>query len=228
MKSIFIHIAKCGGMSMESICRKNNILIDPLNNDESPDSPHPSLSDLNNTWDTNLFTSIENEPSIDFSFTFIRNPFPRLVSAWKCPWVTGPKFEWVSRTPKEALKFVPTQKRFNNQFEKGFADFVKRFVAIEKDWNFYRWSHVMPFTDPRTKLFNNKGEQIIDYIGKLETYQQDFDQVCDKIGIPKQSLPHSNKTKHKHYTEYYDLDTLNLVKQIYKNDLDCFGYKFGD
>ena len=31
-KCIFVHVPKSGGLSMESICRDNDILIDPVNN----------------------------------------------------------------------------------------------------------------------------------------------------------------------------------------------------
>ena len=35
----------------------------------------------------------------------------------------------------------------------------------------------------------------IDFYGKYETLQQDFDYVCEKIGLPKTKLLHKNKSK---------------------------------
>lgn len=187
---------------MEHVCRDNGIMIDTVNADHKQ---------LNERYETDVYIDIESVSNVECSFSFVRNPYSRLVSAWKCPWVTGEKINGKWNVP------------YSN-----FTDFVREFVLKESEWGFWKWSHVMPFTDPRMKLFNTKGDKLLSFIGKLESYQEDFNKVCDKIGIPQLEVPHKNKTKHKHYTEYYDEKTKQIIAEVYAKDIEYFGYKFGE
>ena len=135
-----------------------------------------------------------------FKFAFVRNPFEREVSLWK----------YLIRIKKEG-----------ETVEEKFSDFVK----IPANRSGGRPGAGYTYMD---YVKDVDGTIILDFIGRFENLQQDFNTVCDKIGIPHQELPHMNKTKHKHYTEYYDDETRQIVAEKYAKDIEYFGYEFGE
>lgn len=203
---IFIHIAKTAGGSISSIMKQNGIAIDPTN--QKPNDKE--YLDLEYSWhDFRNF----NLHEFDFSFAFVRNTYDRLVSAFHTPWVnpTAPDH-------KDQEVIAP----------KEFSDFVKNFVLREKSYDFFRWSHVMPYFDERSKLFDSDGNQRVSFIGEFENLQEDFDFACKQMNIPVVILPHEHKSERIHYTEYYDNQTREIVAEKYAKDIEYFGYKFGE
>jgi hypothetical protein len=148
---------------------------------------------------------ISKENENYFKFTFVRNPFDRFVSTYFY-------FKKYGRDGRGDVKMGDVVNRFNF-----FKDFVINFDKIpETEWCYPHWKQQMHWI-----------HKDIDFVGRFENLQQDFNTICDKIGIPRQQLPHKLKSKHKHYTEYYDDETKQIVAEKYAKDIDYFGYKFG-
>jgi len=61
---------------------------------------------------------------------------------------------------------------------------------------------------------------------RFENLQEDFNEICDRIGIPHTLLPHKNKSRRTCYMKYYSEETMLLVKEKFKNEIDYFGYSF--
>jgi hypothetical protein len=141
-----------------------------------------------------------------FKFTFVRNPWDKMVSQYfyiqKC---RGGNYDLTFREFILAFEYCT-----ESEYILGNGIAVK-FNPIQLPW-----------------ILDDDGNCLVDYIGRFETLQEDFNIVCDKIGVPRQQLPHENKTKHKHYTEYYDDETRSIVARKFAGDLKRFGYKFGE
>jgi len=141
-----------------------------------------------------------NKFELYFKFAFVRNPYDRLLS----------EFKYAKRT--------------HSKFKKDFKYFVKR------GWgNSRRHSTIKQHIRPQSEfLYNDDGKSLVDFIGRFENLHEDFNTICDKIGIPQQELPHKNKSEHNHYSEYYDEETKQIVAEKYEKDIEYFGYEFGE
>ena len=145
---------------------------------------------------------------VKYSFSIVRNPWDRLLSAWKDKVYK----QWADWYPEKCHKWrLPVYAEYKG---KSFNYFVRN-IDILCD------GHVIP----QTLLIDLDR---VDFVGRFENLQEDFDTICQGVGIPSMELPHKNKTKHKHYTEYYDDETRQIVAEKYAKDIEYFGYKFGE
>jgi hypothetical protein len=74
-------------------------------------------------------------------------------------------------------------------------------------------------------VLDESGEPLVDFVGRYESLAEDFDTVCGRIGI-KPSLPHVNRSAHGDFRDYYTPATKALVEEVYRADIELFGYQF--
>jgi len=139
-----------------------------------------------------------------FKFAFTRNPWDRFLSLYFYM-TEGP--DWKKEKTPNIINF---------------STFVKLYYYDYKLSGHSVWdAHFKPQID----WIDLKS---IDFIGKFENLQEDFNTVCDKINITRKKLPHKNKTNHKHYSEYYNKKTRDMIAEKYAKDIEYFGYEFGE
>lgn len=148
-----------------------------------------------------------NEHNLDhetfFKFSIQRNPWDLAVSHY---------FYDKDLIQKRWGDSTSDQDRFKIVSECDFSQYIKKVM-------FYGGSY--------DRYMCHKGEYSLDYVCRFETLQQDFDTVCNKMNIPQMQLPHINKTNHKHYTEYYNDETRQIVADYFAKDIKYFGHTFG-
>ena len=76
-------------------------------------------------------------------------------------------------------------------------------------------------------IANNEGEILVDFVGKLENIEEDMGVVCKRLNIPFTHVPHENKgLASLDYRDYYDDETVEVVGNWFREDLEQFGYDF--
>ena len=75
-------------------------------------------------------------------------------------------------------------------------------------------------------IYDESGRLLVDFVGRFENLQQDFDEICKRIPIPPTSLPLINTSQHRPYKDYYNNRTRDLVYNAFKTDIELFNYDF--
>ncbi len=135
-----------------------------------------------------------------FKFGFVRNPWDRVVSLFE---------------RKEGIQMKGTMT---------FPEFV--------DWIQYSSDtcvHPSRHKNQMDWFTNDNGDFIVDFIGKFENIEQDWEKIAREIGAPPH-LPHKNKKrkKGKNFKDYYDERTKEVIREKFGKDIEYFGYSFND
>ena len=149
-----------------------------------------------------------------YKFTFVRNPYERLVSCYESKYHADKEKYGKERGYFDAYLLGYIGK------DKGFDCFVKKVCALPVC---LMNSHFVP---QYNFIFDKKGKKIVDYIGKMENLEADFEVIRKKFDL--YALPHFNKSdsgKKRNWKDYYTLETAELVYQKYKKDFECFDYE---
>jgi hypothetical protein len=145
-----------------------------------------------------------------YKFSFVRNPWDRLVSAYFFLKQGGMDV----RDKQWAVEYLSNITSFDQ--------FVKEWVNSE---NILKKNHFMP-----QYLYLNNGEAgsrtiLVDYVGRIEDIDAGFEHVSKKINS-EFILTSENSSNHNGYREYYTEETKAIVRDVYAFDVELFGYKF--
>lgn len=205
-KFIFIHIPKCAGSSIRKALKNAGVQLDW----EGPVRPeHKAKYSTNEKWLHHMQAPVlrsllpENVWDAFFKFAFVRNPWDRLVSEYhfnKRIYAINPHFR--QRRPEWAQSFDASS---------NFDEWLK--LGIE---------YVRPSLG---FILDKHGKLLVDFVGRHENLRQDFQYVCDRIGIHAE-LPHEMKSDHVGYRDYYSEEAEKIVQRHFAEEIDFFNYDF--
>jgi len=75
---------------------------------------------------------------------------------------------------------------------------------------------------------NNKEKVGVDFIGRFENLQNDFNTVCERLSIEDSTLPKLLSYNYTSYTKGYSAEAKDLIHKLYKEEIDYFGFEFGE
>lgn len=238
LKSIFIHLPKNGGLYIQQILEKYYNFKTYYFTHENHNSFVNNISEFDeeyvNEKKINGFTCFNKKGLLRYcmsstvhntymnmdeekwrtyyKFTFIRNPYDKIVSAWK----------YLNKLKR--LDTVNINKLSNVDNE--FKDFLQNKDVI----NNYAYFH--SFISQYNQLLNLNDELDIQYYGKFENLNEDLIEVLTKLGV---SIKHSsyiesnkiiNSSKNNiNYTEYYDDECIKMVNGYFNEDFEQFDFK---
>ncbi|MGJ8682411.1 sulfotransferase family 2 domain-containing protein [Paraglaciecola sp.] len=188
-KSIFIHIPKAAGTSIARAIYGMNV-------------GHRKAVDYQKIS--------KNEYSKYFTYSFVRNPWDRVVSAYNFARQSGTKY--VQPIPNPIY-----QSELFNDFETFITQWLPSADLSKED---------VVFAPQYWYIYDKNMNCLIDYIGRIETLDLDLKELEKKldIEITIEQLNKSNRAKS--YREYFNDDTKKIVEKVYQKDIELFQYEF--
>jgi chondroitin 4-sulfotransferase 11 len=187
-KFIFIHIPKTAGTSISSV-------LNPFCEELYPSIKHSNAVKIKEKFGSDIWNEY-------FKFTFIRNPYERLLS-------------WYNMIEKNMWRPNLFQSHIKKNIH-SFSEFImddKHPIGINK----LPQQRISQF-----KIISENGRVIVDFVGRYENLNEDFNYICNKLNIPQTHLPHINKFDHDHYMNYYTKEMISEVNSFAEADFIHF------
>lgn len=202
----FVHIPKCAGSSLEKAMGITENISCGFGKQKLKDIDRDYVFQIQHLTYNQLKHFNILPYTCGFIFTFVRNPFDRMVSefAWGGSW-----FPW-----REIYGHKKATEKGWKSFEE-FLLFVEHHLKEYGNTDF-SWCHFTP-------MYKFIRPEEAHFIGRVENFNDDLKRLNEKIPF---ELPfvHINKRRHKPYQQVYTKETANIVRQLYAEDFKTFNY----
>ena len=203
----FIHIPRTGGTSLVEIFgKKSKYDLENLSGHYKKNKLLYVLTHctIKNLVDLGLIKQ-ENLKNF-YTFTCVRNIFDKLVSIY---------FQYGGSD------------RFSS-FDK-FINEISIYLEKWKTRDIYEPTLSTAIDNlfiPQKEFICINNEVVVNEIFRFEQYENMINKVSIILNRPAKDMRRLNKTNHKDYRHYYSLENKAKVEQMYKEDIDFFGFVF--
>jgi hypothetical protein len=155
-----------------------------------------------------------------FKFSFVRNPYDRLVSSWTYFCIDLDK----EHKNNNQVRTIMKQRGIKEEDNISFETFVNLVYDHWKQTGKFDNEHW--FEQNKVIMYDLIG---INFIGKLENFDKDYEYVLKKINAPKKFIKNFNKkenasTRNFDYKNLYNKDLQEKVYEMYEKDFTMFNY----
>jgi len=161
-----------------------------------------------------------------FRFEFVRNPWARIASCYRqkiCRKANingGAWLRFLYYVTPDAWhltfnKFLPTP------ILSSYMCFVEFVEAVAKIPDSRIDKHLRSQCQ---YLCGEDGELLVSYLGRLESFTEDFHHVAMRIGLPLDEPKNTARGKSPNFRTYYNQHTWDLVAARYRRDIELLGY----
>lgn len=143
-----------------------------------------------------------------FKFSIVRNPWDIIISKYM-------DIYWFSHKFKKGVPISERGGAIGYHATKSLKYFLDHYQPIPHEHG----DGLLDYFDPSQ----------MDFVGRFENRDRDLEYISDKIGIEIDTNTRARvDPEKKHYTEYYDDETRDIVAERYARDIEYFGYEFGE
>ena len=199
--AINLGIPRCASTSLRSFCKSNKIQF-ATGREEGYWGKASQKSTINFSikFAEHLSKKHEENWSNMFSFACVRDPFTRAISIMHHD-------SWAGTV--------------NGNFEL----FCELLINKKYPSKYAQWHAMSPYYH----LFDTDGNQLIDYIWKMEEFESGLKYISERLSINNSVHYHKRNSAEKNpnkrpYLSFYSKATLEMIENIYSNDLKHFNY----
>lgn len=230
-KFIYVHIPKTGGTSIEEALLENIAPRCYINNRNTMFKKYFPIQGHSFAREYEIADDM-------FVFTFVRNPWDKLVSEYFYMKQTTRLDKIIKQFHKTKFKRKHTNKSTDwltpvvetINFNKTYPTF-KHFIMklFEVSYKSYSCDTIYHYEKQIEFIMDvDKTTSLVNFIGRFEHLQQDYNYICEMLDLPKTKLPHLNRSRHNDFRTYYDDEMKQQVLRYYNDDIKTFGYHFDD
>lgn len=188
-KVIFLHVPKTGGTAIKRLLGIN--LMNDTDPSVTPSPQHLTCKLLREKLGAEKYDGY-------FKFTFVRNPWARLVS----------DYFWRQSLPRKRT-VLP------------FAQFIRHASKVVQEECYYSEEFGDHFI-PQTQYTSD-----VDVVYRFEAFEAGVRAVAMKLNVTLDNITPKTPKAHDSYANFYDHRTRAIIADTYEVEINEFGYEFG-